>query len=78
VPLVLDTQGHRLAKRQQSAGLAPLKARGSTPEQVVGKLAASCGLVDPGTALRPNALAKLYASSSCDIIRTKIRNQQSH
>lgn len=53
VPLVLDEQGKRLAKRDQSAGLEPLRATGATPPQIVGQLAASCGLVDAGAEVSP-------------------------
>ena len=56
VPLVLDEQGKRLAKRDQSAGLEPLRTAGATPAQIVGQLAASCGLVTPGTEVSPSDL----------------------
>ncbi|GAC1406021.1 MAG: tRNA glutamyl-Q(34) synthetase GluQRS [Ktedonobacteraceae bacterium] len=46
VPLLVDGQGKRLSKRTHSMGLDPLRARGMTPEQVVGELAASCGMVE--------------------------------
>src|SRR5207244_11421362 len=36
VPLVLDEQGKRLSKRDQSAGLEPLRAAGMKCEQVAG------------------------------------------
>ena len=45
VPLLLDEQGRRLAKRASSAGLEPLRASGYTPERVVGLLAAGAGLL---------------------------------
>src|SRR5262249_12808725 len=44
VPLTLDATGVRMAKRSASAGLAPLRAAGMTPECLLGALAASCGL----------------------------------
>jgi glutamyl-tRNA synthetase len=50
VPLALDADGARLAKRQGAAGLAPLRAAGITPARVVGALAASVGLAEPGSA----------------------------
>lgn len=56
VPLVLDELGKRLAKRDQSTGLEPLRASGATPLQIVGQLAASCGLVTPGTEVSPSEL----------------------
>jgi glutamyl-tRNA synthetase len=60
VPLWLDDSGQRLSKRIQSAGLAPLRASGATPARIVGQLAASCGLVEPGEALSPAQLAQRY------------------
>ena len=72
VPLLLDEQGQRMAKRQQSMGLAPLQAAGMAPEEVAGQLASSCGLVPAGTAISPNELVHQYLSSSYDIMRQKI------
>jgi len=72
VPLVLDAEGQRLAKRSQSAGLAPLRAAGATPEGVVGQLAASCGLVDQGTRVSARVLAEQYAGKGYDIMRAAI------
>jgi glutamyl-tRNA synthetase len=43
VPLLLDEHGQRMAKRNQSAGLAPLKARGLTPTQICSALRSSVG-----------------------------------
>lgn len=60
VPLWLDSSGQRFSKRIQSAGLAPLRANGVTPARLVGQLAASCGLVEPGDALSPAQLAQRY------------------
>lgn len=51
VPLVVDAQGARLAKREQSAGVGALRAAGVAAEQVIGALAASCGLCAPGEAM---------------------------
>ena len=72
VPLMLDEQGHRLAKRQQSAGLAPLKEAGKSSRAIIAELATSCGLVDNHGQASPNKLARLYATHTYDIIRTKI------
>ncbi|HEY7094533.1 MAG TPA: tRNA glutamyl-Q(34) synthetase GluQRS [Ktedonobacterales bacterium] len=44
VPLALDAAGARLAKREAAAGLGALRAAGRTAEEIVGALAASCGL----------------------------------
>jgi glutamyl-tRNA synthetase len=71
VPLVLDEQGHRLSKRAESAGLAPLRAAGLTPAQVTGQLAATCGLVEPGKSITPPELAQQFTPPRLnDILRT--------
>jgi glutamyl-tRNA synthetase len=44
VPLLLDETGARMAKRDSALGLDPLRERGARPEDVLGVLAASCGL----------------------------------
>lgn len=51
VPLVTDRQGNRLAKRDGSDSLQRLRERGARPQEVVGLLAASCGLVEEGSTL---------------------------
>ncbi|HZS78029.1 MAG TPA: tRNA glutamyl-Q(34) synthetase GluQRS [Ktedonobacteraceae bacterium] len=61
VPLMLDTEGKRLSKRIESAGLQPLRAARATPEQVVGQLAADCGLVEKGTHISARDLDEMYA-----------------
>lgn len=48
VPLVLGPDGTRLAKRHGSVTLADRRARGETPAQVRGHLAATLGLAAPG------------------------------
>jgi glutamyl-tRNA synthetase len=60
VPLLLDEQGKRLAKRTQSMGLEPLRTAGMTPAQVIGQLAASCGLVEQGECISAMGLAQRY------------------
>jgi glutamyl-tRNA synthetase len=61
VPLVVDAAGARLAKRDQSAGVVALRAAGFTAEQVLGALAASCGLCPPGEALSARELLAAFA-----------------
>jgi glutamyl-tRNA synthetase len=73
VPLVTDAEGNRLSKRQQSEGLEPLRAAGASPEQVVGQLAASCGLVPHGTRVSAQALAEQYIQEGYDILLAKLR-----
>jgi glutamyl-tRNA synthetase len=60
VPLLLDEHGKRFSKRTQSAGLEPLRTEGITPEQIVGQMAAECGLVDRGEQLSAKELAQRY------------------
>ncbi len=64
VPLLVDEQGKRLAKRNQSMGLDPLRARGMRPEQVVGELAASCGLIKRGEQVSSKELVERYVDSA--------------
>jgi len=69
VPLMLDETGKRLAKRTQSVGLEPLRIAGITPSQVVGQLAASCGLVNAGESISAIGLAQRYNQRNYDIMR---------
>ncbi len=46
VPLMLDTFGKRMAKRDGSDSLETWKSRNRTPEHLIGKLASSCGLIE--------------------------------
>lgn len=48
-PLVCDNTGNKLSKRETSAGLASLRARGMDAADVVGLLASGLGLLPPGT-----------------------------
>ncbi len=69
VPLMRDEQGHRLAKRAQSMGIAPLRAAGLSPSQVIGQLAASCGLVTKDQAITPKELAVHFSQNLYGTIR---------
>jgi glutamyl-tRNA synthetase len=51
VPLVLGTDGERLAKRHGAVSLGDLVAEGVTPEEVLVRLAVSAGLAAPGERL---------------------------
>ena len=53
VPLALDVTGARLAKREAAAGLDALHNAGRTADEIVGALAASCGLWPEGTPATP-------------------------
>ena len=46
VPLILASDGTRLAKRHGSVSVAELRAAGRTPEELIGRLAWSCGVID--------------------------------
>jgi len=59
VPLVLAPDGSRLAKRHGSVTLADRADRGQSAAIVAGVLAASAGLVAPGTVLGPADLRAL-------------------
>jgi glutamyl-tRNA synthetase len=73
VPLMLDEQGKRLAKRLSSEGITPLREAGATPAHIIGQLAATCGLVNPDTPISLSQLAQRYAHPNYDIMRTKLR-----
>ncbi|MFN9546839.1 MAG: tRNA glutamyl-Q(34) synthetase GluQRS [Cyanobacteriota bacterium] len=51
VPVLCDEEGKRLSKRVASEGLAALRSRGLDGPAVIGRLAASAGLVPEGTRL---------------------------
>ncbi len=60
LPLATNASGARLAKRDAAAGVAALQARGLTPQQVVGALAASVGLWPAGEPATPHALLAAF------------------
>lgn len=52
VPMVVSSDGERLAKRTGATSVRALRARGATPEEVLGPLAVGLGLVEgPSRAL---------------------------
>jgi len=61
VPLLCDASGKRLAKRDGAQSIAVLRARGVAPEVLVGALAASAGIVPPGTRVAARALVRDFA-----------------
>jgi glutamyl-tRNA synthetase len=61
VPLLLDSDGKRLAKRDAAASIAGLRAQGRHAAEIVGMLAASVSLVPAGTRALP---AELIANFS--------------
>jgi glutamyl-tRNA synthetase len=60
VPLALDATGARLAKRDAAAGLVALRAAGKTAEEIIGALAASCGLWSEGSPATPAQVLATY------------------
>jgi glutamyl-tRNA synthetase len=68
VPLALDATGARLAKRDAATGLDALRAAGWTAEEIVGALAASCGLWPEGTPATPAQVLATFVPAK--ILRT--------
>ncbi len=56
VPLMADASGEKLSKRDGSMSLAEWRGQGDTPSRVVGKLAASLGLVPADSTLSAQTL----------------------
>lgn len=75
VPLLLDEHGKRFSKRTQSAGLEPLRAAGSTPTQIIGQLAASCGLLARDAQISASELAHLYKQQGYGIMPSTLLPQ---
>lgn len=73
-PLVVDSQGKRLSKRDRSEGLAPLQALGMSAAQIVGHFAASMGLVEKDSPISPIELAQIYKQNLYDIMRKNSNN----
>lgn len=60
VPLLRGPDGRRLAKRDGDAGIAARRDRGESPEQVVGLLAASLGLLQRAEPVRARDLVSAW------------------
>lgn len=56
VPLAVNAKGQRLAKRDGAVSLADLSQAGITGQQVLGQLAESLGLAEPGESITPARL----------------------
>ncbi len=56
VPLLCDSSGEKLSKRDHATGLSSLRDRGEAAAQVIGRLATSLGLVSPATAISAEEL----------------------
>ncbi len=61
VPLVVGSDGRRLAKRHGDTRIRALREAGTPPERVVGWLASTCGWVEPGTACMPRKLLPKFS-----------------
>jgi glutamyl-tRNA synthetase len=61
IPLGLGADGERLSKRNGAIAIAELREQGMTPEQVIGVLGASLGLVAQGTTLTARKLLPFFA-----------------
>ena len=61
VPLVLNAEGERLAKRDRATAIRELRAHGVAPERLVGYLAHSLGLIAAPEPLSMAALIPLFA-----------------
>ena len=60
VPLLLAEGGQRLAKRTRPGTIRDLRARGVSPEEVIGALAASAGFLPDAMALAAKALVATF------------------
>jgi len=71
-----DPQGHRLSKREAAEGVAGFRGRGLDAAAVVGELAASVGLVPPGTRL--SAADLLACTDPAGLSRVLAREEPAH
>ena len=60
VPLALGSDGERLAKRHGAVGLTDQLERGATVPDVIGLLASSAGLAEPGEQLSADEVARRF------------------
>ena len=63
VPLALNAAGKRLAKRDGAVTLADLAALGVSPADVLGRLAVSLDLAEPGEPVPPGLLLARFDPS---------------
>lgn len=64
VPLVLNAEGKKLSKRDAALTLQSLRETGIQPEQVIGYLAYSLGLIDAPTPMRPADVVPYFTWST--------------
>ena len=72
VPLVLGPDGERLSKRHASTAIAELRDQGQSAEQIVGRLAATLGLVDDTTRVSPRQLVEGFDLSKIPHTATRL------
>ena len=60
VPLVVGRDGRRLAKRHGDTRISTVRAEGSRPEEILGRLAVSCGWAEPGESVSLTALLERF------------------
>ncbi|MBO4335835.1 MAG: tRNA glutamyl-Q(34) synthetase GluQRS [Desulfovibrio sp.] len=63
IPLLLNAEGERLAKRHQSLTLAALRTRGVRPERLIGFLSSLAGLNPGAQAIKPLELVPAFSFS---------------
>lgn len=61
VPLLVAPDGRRLSKRERDLDLGAIRAAGIPPERVVGRLAASVGLTEPGNEVSAQDLVPSFS-----------------
>lgn len=71
VPLLLDAEGRRLAKRDDAAGVAALRATGVTPARLVGRYARELGLIEHD---EPMSARELLSGLTPTGFRAALRN----
>ena len=60
-PLLCNSEGQRLCKRDKSMDLGYLRDTGITPQEIIGKLAYLAGLTDTTTPITPSELLPLFS-----------------
>ena len=60
-PLLCNSEGQRLCKRDKSMDLGYLRGTGITPQEIIGKLAYIAGLTDTTTPITPSELLPLFS-----------------
>ena len=60
-PLLCNSEGQRLCKRDKSMDLGYLRGTGITPQEIIGKLAYLAGLTDTTTPITPSELLPLFS-----------------